>query len=44
MPEWAEGQLLPELGGKPDEERGIYAMDAKTNSVNAPLTPSPSLS
>ena len=41
VPEWAEGQLLPELGGKPDEERGIYAMDAKTNSVYRALTASP---
>ena len=37
-PDWAEGQLLPELGGTPDKFREIYTLDAKTNSAFAPLT------
>ena len=37
-PDWAEGRLLPELGGEPDVGRGIYAMDAKTNSAYEPLS------
>lgn len=32
-PDWAEGQLLPEFGGTIDEARGLYTMDAKTNSA-----------
>ena len=37
-PEWAEGTLLPELGGIPDEDRSIYAIEGKTNSAYGPLT------
>lgn len=37
-PDWAEGELLPGLGGIEDPERGIYSMDAKTNASFAPLT------
>jgi arylsulfatase A-like enzyme len=38
IPDWAEGQVLPEFGGFPDQDRDIYAMDAKTNSAHAALT------
>lgn len=37
-PDWAEGELLPGLGGVEDPERGIYSMDAKSNAAFAPLT------
>lgn len=36
-PTWAEGSLLPLLGGIDDSNRSIYAMDAKTNSEFSPL-------
>jgi arylsulfatase A-like enzyme len=32
IPAWAEGNLLPGLGGEEDPERAIYSMDAKTAS------------
>jgi hypothetical protein len=35
--DWAEGELLPGLGRVEDPERGIYAMDANTNSSFARL-------
>jgi arylsulfatase A-like enzyme len=38
VPPWAEGQLLPELGGTPREDRSIYVLDAKTNSAFGKLT------
>ena len=38
VPEWVEGKILPELGGAADEHRGVFAVDAKTNSSFAPLT------
>jgi arylsulfatase A-like enzyme len=37
-PIWADGKLLPGLGGIEDVERSIYVMDAKTNSSFTPLT------
>jgi arylsulfatase A-like enzyme len=37
IPEWAEGELLPGLGGTENVNRGIYTIDAKTNSAFAPL-------
>lgn len=37
-PAWAEGRLLPGLGGEEDAERGVYAIDAKTNSSFAAFT------
>jgi arylsulfatase A-like enzyme len=37
IPDWAEGRLLPQLGGEGDEGRSIFSMDAKTNSSFAPL-------
>jgi arylsulfatase A-like enzyme len=33
VPAWAEGKLLPGLGGVRDENRSIFSMDAKTNSA-----------
>jgi arylsulfatase A-like enzyme len=38
IPTWAEGQLLPTLGGNEDPSRSIYTMDAKTNAAFGPLT------
>lgn len=37
LPTWAEGKLLPGLGGLHDEARSVFSMDAKTNSSFAPL-------
>ena len=31
-PAWAEGTLLPGLGGKEDDERSVYSIEAKTSS------------
>lgn len=38
IPSWTEGRLLPGLGGSEDPARGIYAVEAKTNSAFRPLT------
>ncbi len=38
IPSWTEGRLLPGLGGGEDLARGIYAVEAKTNSAFQPLT------
>jgi len=32
-PAWAEGQVLPGLGGAEDSSRGVFTLDAKNNSV-----------
>ena len=37
IPTWAEGMLLPGLGGTEDNGRSIFSMDAKTNSSFTPL-------
>ena len=37
IPDWAEGKLLPGLGGEEDERRSVFSMDAKTNSSFTPL-------
>ena len=37
-PDWAEGRLLPNLGGEADEGRSVFSMDAKSNSSFGPLT------
>jgi len=37
IPPWAEGRLLPKLGGEADEGRSVFSMDAKTNSSFHPL-------
>jgi arylsulfatase A-like enzyme len=37
-PDWAEGKLLPKLGGTDDEKRSLYSMEARTNSSFGPLT------
>lgn len=37
IPKWTEGQLLPELGGAPDERRSHFAMDVKYGSSFGPL-------
>jgi arylsulfatase A-like enzyme len=36
-PAWAEGTLLPRLGGVEDLRRSIFSMDARINSSFAPL-------
>jgi arylsulfatase A-like enzyme len=36
-PEWSEGQLLPGLGGREDEERSTFTVEAKTNPAFGPL-------
>lgn len=38
IPDWAEGQVLPGLGGAEDADRGVYTLDAKRNASFAPLT------
>jgi arylsulfatase A-like enzyme len=37
IPAWAEGKLLPGLGGVDDEGRSVFSVDAKTNSSFTPL-------
>lgn len=37
IPAWAEGRLLPGLGGVEDRRRSIFSIDAKMNSSFAPL-------
>jgi hypothetical protein len=38
IPDWAEGQVLPRLGGEENPDRGVYTVDAKQNAAFAPLT------
>ncbi len=38
IPDWAQGQLLPELGGIENPSRSIFTVDAKNNPSWAPLT------
>jgi arylsulfatase A-like enzyme len=38
MPDWAEGYVLPGLGGVGDADRSIFVLDAKQNSSFEPLT------
>ena len=38
IPDWCEGTLLPGFGGKPDPQRSIFSMDAKSNLAYAPFT------
>jgi len=38
IPSWTEGRLLPGLGGDAASDRGIFAVEAKTNSAFQPLT------
>ncbi len=33
VPQWAEGQLLPGLGGEPQSDRTIYMLEAKSSSA-----------
>jgi arylsulfatase A-like enzyme len=37
IPDWAEGKLLPELGGTEDPERSTFSVEAKLNSAFTPL-------
>jgi arylsulfatase A-like enzyme len=37
-PDWAEGQVLPGLGGQENPERSIYVVEAKSNPAFGPLT------
>ncbi len=38
VPDWIEGQLLPELGGERDKDRTVFAVEAKRNGMKRPLT------
>jgi arylsulfatase A-like enzyme len=38
IPAWAQGEILPELGGKGNPSRSVYSMNAMSNSAFAPLT------
>jgi len=38
IPDWGEGELLPGLGGKENDRRSIYVLDAKENSAFAALS------
>jgi arylsulfatase A-like enzyme len=38
VPDWIEGQLLPELGGERDRDRTVFAVEAKRNGMKRPLT------
>jgi arylsulfatase A-like enzyme len=38
VPDWAEGKILPGLGGEENPDRGVYTVDAKRNTSFAPLT------
>lgn len=38
VPEWCEGTLLPGLGGKEDQQRSSFSIEAKFNSAFAPLS------
>ncbi|HEY9525646.1 MAG TPA: sulfatase [Anaerolineales bacterium] len=38
IPDWAEGELLPGLGGEENAERDIYMLEAKSNSAFRPLS------
>lgn len=38
VPNWCEGQLLPALGGESDSDRTIFALEARHNASDAPLT------
>jgi arylsulfatase A-like enzyme len=38
IPDWAEGNILPGLGGTEDADRSVFVLDAKQNSSFAPLT------
>ena len=38
IPEWCEGTPLPLLGGKEDQDRSVYMMDAKNNPAFMPLS------
>lgn len=40
IPSWAEGRLLPGLGGNDDYERSMYVIEAKSNPAFKPLTKS----
>ncbi|MGC1379313.1 MAG: sulfatase-like hydrolase/transferase, partial [Anaerolineales bacterium] len=38
IPSWAEGKILPKLGGEESRDRSVYTVDAKQNAAFAPLT------
>ena len=38
IPDWAEGEILPGLGGKENFERATFSVDAKLNPAFGPLT------
>ena len=37
MPGWCQGQVLSQLGGKEDEQRSLFSMEAKSNSAFGPF-------
>jgi len=38
VPDWAQGQILPGLGGQTDPQREIFVVEAKKNAAYAPLS------
>jgi arylsulfatase A-like enzyme len=38
VPDWCEGQLLPELGGDRDADRIVFSVEAKENAMDRPFT------
>ncbi|MFC1879657.1 sulfatase [Chloroflexota bacterium] len=36
-PPWCQGRILPHLGGLDENERSVFAIEAKENSMNRPL-------
>jgi arylsulfatase A-like enzyme len=37
VPDWCEGELLPDLGGTADSDRSVFSVEAKENPAHAPL-------
>lgn len=38
IPAWAEGQILPKLGGEAQSGRDVFVIEAKSNAKSAPLS------
>ncbi|MEW5870866.1 MAG: sulfatase-like hydrolase/transferase [Chloroflexota bacterium] len=38
IPEWAQGQVLPGLGGQADAQREVFVVEAKKNPAHNPLS------
>ena len=37
IPDWCEGEILPPFNDRPDDNREIYSVEAKSNPKHAPL-------